>query len=60
MTARTIAVLKANWHSTDPYDQAVDTYDTMNAPQDTIAAATITTLTSTNGTARFLKFWAAE
>lgn len=49
MTARTIAALKANWHGTDPYDQAVDTYDTMNAPQDTIAAATITTLTSTTG-----------
>jgi hypothetical protein len=49
MAARTIAALKANWHGTDPYDQAVDTYDTMNAPQDTIAAATITTLTSTTG-----------
>ena len=29
MTARTIATLKDNWYGRDPYDQAVDVYDTL-------------------------------
>jgi hypothetical protein len=37
MTARTIATLKANWHGRDPYDQYVDTVDTMVNPQDAVS-----------------------
>jgi hypothetical protein len=56
MTARTIANLKANWHSRDPYDQAVDVYDTMANPQDPgthAADQTFSQAATFNGTAQF-------
>ncbi len=49
MTARTAAVLKANFQDRDPQDQMDDVADTIINPQDavTVAAQTVTTLTVT-------------
>jgi len=49
MTARTAAVLKANFQDTDPQDQMNDIADTIINPQDawSVTTGTITTLTAT-------------
>ena len=49
MTARTAAVLKANFQDTDPQDQMNDVADTIINPQDawSVTTATITTLNVT-------------
>lgn len=49
MTARTIAVLKANFKGRDPYDQFVDLVDSMVAPQDNAAFAGNVTVGGTLG-----------
>lgn len=53
MTARGSATLKNNWHERDPYDQFVDTVDTIVNPQDSVtfgSAVTMSDNVTQNGT----------